>query len=157
MAQSKNYSGVVPEGDYIAVLTGDRGRIALALNSVKSAKAKYVFISGVYEKTTISDILMNKQSTGVYIILGKRARNTEENASEVCEWATNSNIHSLTLVTSDYHMIRSLVEIRCNNPSIDVKPVVIPTQSTWKFMRKCFNEFHKVLFIYMKRYVACCY
>lgn len=154
--KSASYTHDVPKCDYIAVLTGDKGRISLALYAIKSAKPKGIFVSGVYEKTTLNDILANEQSLGVYIILGKRARNTEENAAEICEWASNSGVHSLVLVTSDYHMIRSLTEIEYSDPTLEVIPVTVSTKSNIKFLRKCFQEFHRMLLVYIKRYSKCC-
>lgn len=154
--QSLSYPHEVPKCEYIAVLTGDRGRIALALASIKTANPRMIFVSGVYEKTTLNDILSNEQRSGIYIILGKCARNTEENAAEICDWARNSGIHSLVLITSDYHMIRSLTEIENYNPSLKIIPVTVQTQSRTKFLRRCFQEFNRTLLVYIKRYGQCC-
>lgn len=154
--KSASYTHDVPKCDYIAVLTGGKGRISLALDSIKSAKPKGIFVSGVYEKTTLNDILANEQSLGVYIILGKRARNTEENAAEICEWAGSSGVRSMVLITSDYHMIRSLSEIEYTDPALEIIPVTVPTQPSTRFLRKCFQEFHRMLLVYIKRYSKCC-
>jgi len=148
--KSNSYNHVVPKCDYIAVLTGGNGRIKLALTSAKSIKPKAIFVSGVYEKTTINDILADQQLSGVYVILGKQARNTAENAVEVCEWAKNGDVKAIVLITSDYHMIRTLNEFKKCNALLNITPVTIQTKSKLRFLKKSFKEYHKVLFIYAK-------
>lgn len=153
--KSLSYSHKVPECEYIAVLTGDSGRIALALATVGNGNIKGIFVSGVYEKTTLRDLSLREQCLGCYLVLGKCARNTEENAVEICDWARDCGIHSLVLITSDYHMIRSLNEISYYDPSLKITPVAVPTRSNIKFIRHCFQEFNRMLLVYIKRCIRC--
>lgn len=152
---SQSYPHEVPKCEYIAVLTGDRGRIALALATMKKTNPKGVFVSGVYEKTTLNDILSHEQYSGCYVVLGKCARNTEENASEICDWARDCGANSFVLITSDYHMIRSLTEIAHYDPALEITPVAVATQSKIKFFCRCFQEFNRTLLVYIKRYGRC--
>ncbi|MDR1333741.1 MAG: YdcF family protein [Holosporaceae bacterium] len=133
--------------DNVVVLTGGHARIAHAFSLIESCHPKNIFISGVYEKTTLRDILPSAPIKDVRIILGKQAKNTEQNAKEINEWVVQNNISEILLVTSDYHLIRSMLELRCVNPELKVHPCVVNSSLNIIFFWRCFKEFHKVIYI----------
>ena len=104
--------------DGIVVLTGGSDRLREGLQLLADGKAKRLLIYGVYRDASLSDLLhigeapvgLSQQMIDCCITIGYRAGNTLGNATETAEWAAANNIHSLRLVTADYHMPRSLLE-----------------------------------------------
>jgi uncharacterized SAM-binding protein YcdF (DUF218 family) len=136
--------------DNIVVLTGGRDRISYAFSLIESYKPKNIFISGVYEKTTLQDILPQKPIENVRIILGKQAKNTEENAKEIDEWVRQNSISEILLITSDYHMMRSIMELRRINNELKIYPCSVNSIFNMRFYLQCFKEFYKIVYIYCK-------
>jgi uncharacterized SAM-binding protein YcdF (DUF218 family) len=56
------------------------------------------------------------------IILGHEADNTRGNALETAGWMREQGFHSMRLVTSAYHMPRSLLEFSAAMPDITITP-----------------------------------
>ncbi len=141
--------------DNVVVLTGGKGRIPYALKSININKPKNVFISGVYQKTTLNDILGNKKNeNNVSIILGKNASNTFENAIEINNWITKSEIKKILLITSDYHMRRSILEIKHINKELEIIPYASKSSLNFKFLINCIKEFHKTIYVYIKNILS---
>ena len=134
----------------IAVLTGGKNRIQLALDSVKRFRAKNVFISGVYKATTLSDILQNKEIGDVSVILGYEALNTEGNAEEIRGIVDDLGMNEIVLVTSDYHMFRSLYEVRRYNRNLKIYPLKVISTFNIRFVILCVKEFYYILCILIR-------
>lgn len=120
--------------DGIVVLTGGEDRIAEAVKLLANGKAKRLLISGVNPSTNKLHLISFNSVRGrerlffsCCIDLDKRALNTEENATEATAWVREKGFHSLIVVTSTYHMPRSLVELRQAMP--DVKLIPYPVKS----------------------------
>ena len=102
--------------DGIVVLTGGSERLREGFRLLADGKAKQLLISGVYHEANLTDLLreapagLSQQLKDCCITIGYRAGNTLGNATETAEWAAANNLHSLRLVTADYHMPRSLLE-----------------------------------------------
>ncbi|MDR0968475.1 MAG: YdcF family protein [Holosporaceae bacterium] len=126
----------------IVVLTGGRNRIASAFHFAEIYKSKNVFISGVYEKTTLRDLAPPKSASEVKVVLGKQAKNTEENAREISEWAKQNGISEYLLVTSDYHIPRSEIALKNVDDSLKIYPYAVKSQFSFDFIRRCIKEFH---------------
>lgn len=116
----------VPRADGIVVLTGPESRIANAVSLLEAGRAKRMLISGVYPSTTGGDIASavaaNPSLFDCCVDLDYRAQNTVGNARETSRWARGNGYHKLIVVTSDYHMPRSLAEMRRELPGIDFVP-----------------------------------
>lgn len=108
--------------DGIVVLTGGSARINTGIALMAGGRSKKMLISGVHRKTTqgaLSNLL--KSSPTLFeccIELGRAARDTLGNALEASAWTKRENLKSLRLVTSAYHMPRSLVEFRRLMPGV---------------------------------------
>ena len=59
--------------------------------------------------------------------LGFEAEDTNGNAQEIAAWARAKGYDSLIVVTSDYHMPRSLLEIRSAAPELELTPYAVST------------------------------
>lgn len=102
--------------DAIVVLTGGRLRVETALNLLGAGRAQKLFISGVNPHVDRLALLRvsgrSDDSDAARIEIGYEAENTLGNARETAEWMRREGYHSLRLVTSWYHMRRSLLEFK---------------------------------------------
>lgn len=146
--------------DAIIVLTGGRNRIAEAVRLLEQGRAKRLFISGV-DKTISMSNLQNSQhiqpSKKLKIDIGQNASNTVENAIEATEWIKQNKIKSIILVTSNYHLARSLLEFREQNPDLEINlhPVYSDKiKKDWWTSRRTFlllfKEYNKFLYVYLR-------
>lgn len=112
--------------DAIVVLTGGAGRVAQGLELMEAGKAKKLFISGVYYAVDVNELLRvaerNPDDLSCCISLGYEAGNTRGNAEETAAWIHKQGYRSLRLVTSAYHMPRSLLQFRRLMPQVEIVP-----------------------------------
>jgi uncharacterized SAM-binding protein YcdF (DUF218 family) len=135
----------------VVVLTGGKNRIDYALRSVGINKPKNMFISGVHEKTTLKAILGNRKTNNkICFILGKSAKNTYENAIEIDDWVKKNKVEKILLITSDYHMRRSICELRHINRALRIIPYASKSEFSYEFLMNCVKEFHKTVYVYAK-------
>jgi uncharacterized SAM-binding protein YcdF (DUF218 family) len=119
--------------DGIVVLTGGAQRIDAGIALLAAGKAKRMFISGVHPGTSKAAI---RQLAGpdaalvdCCIDLGFAAANTFGNALETADWARANKCQSLRVVTANYHMPRSLIELHRRLPDVVLVPhPVFPVQ-----------------------------
>lgn len=103
--------------DAIAVFTGDKGRIAYAMELLKNNPTSKLFISGVYASNSLQTLL-NKQvspetntseltSPDMQVDLDYESKNTFENVRETVEYLkVNPEIKNILIISSDYHIMR---------------------------------------------------
>ncbi|MDE3015385.1 MAG: YdcF family protein [Pseudomonadota bacterium] len=124
----------IASADAIVVLTGGSGRLAYGLELLAQDKGKMLFISGVSDGVTVPTLLRQagvdakaplRPVNAESIALGHKARNTIGNAEETLRWLKQRGYHSILLVTSDYHMPRSLLEFKATAPDITVTPAPV--------------------------------
>lgn len=108
------------QADAIIVLTGGSLRIEEGLLALNSNKSQKLFISGVHEDVRLADISDSLNKNQVF--LGKSATNTHENAEETKIWIEKNNINSIILITSHYHMPRSILEFKILMPKLKIFP-----------------------------------
>ena len=143
-----------PQADAIVAWTGGESRISTGIDLLEKGLAKRLLISGV-NKTAKPHLFLGDISpeTREKIDLGYQATTTEGNAAETADWVYHHRFNSIILVTSFYHMPRSLLEFRHALPTTEVYPNPIwPkdfTESTaWMHTRAAFHlfvEYHKFL------------
>jgi uncharacterized SAM-binding protein YcdF (DUF218 family) len=107
--------------DAIVVLTGGSGRLDEGLTLLDQGMASKLFISGVYQGVDIQSLLQayreNPDDLNCCVAIG-HAEDTINNAIETAKWARENNIRSLRLVTSAYHMPRSVLEFKHAMPDV---------------------------------------
>jgi len=140
--------------DAIIVLTGDQGRIETGMDLLDQDVAPKLFISGVFKHISRQDILDNwSKRTGkkppCCITLGYQATDTIGNAAEVEEWVRKHQARRVVLITSSYHMMRALLEIRHKLPALEIIPYPVHSQNfkNWgaRFWRLSLLEYHKII------------
>lgn len=112
--------------DGIVVLTGDSMRISSALHLFRQGGAKRLLVSGVHQRTDHQTISKHMpEFTNLFeccVDLGQTARNTVGNAHETWRWARKNGFKRLIIVTSNYHMPRSLAEFNHVMPDMEFIP-----------------------------------
>ena len=121
-----------PRAEGIVVLTGGTARIDAALGLLAEGRASRLLISGVNPAVTRDTLARNYGAAfggviGCCVDLGRDARDTIGNAAETKSWAEQRRFASLLVVTSDYHMARSMAELADAMPGVDLTPVPIAT------------------------------
>lgn len=118
--------------DGIVALTGGADRLADALRLLASGSGKRLLISGVHPSTTEGELARAQPDYAAFarccVDLGRRALNTAGNAIETRRWARRHGFHSLIVVTSGYHMPRTLMELAREMPNVDLIPYAVVTE-----------------------------
>lgn len=130
--------------DGIVVLTGSDDRIATGLDLMSEGRGRRLLISGVHPRNRSPEELsrrLGETSPACCIDLGYRAQNTIGNADEARDWATRWGFHSLIVVTSDFHMPRSMTEFARAMP--DMKLIAHPVPS--RYLRAAWWENHVLI------------
>jgi uncharacterized SAM-binding protein YcdF (DUF218 family) len=105
----------LPRADAIIVLTGGQARIDAGLELLKSGKGERLLISGV---NPVADRDELRAATGAdrmlfscCVDIDHAALDTIGNAEESAKWVRSHQYGSVILVTNNYHMPRSLLEM----------------------------------------------
>jgi len=141
--------------DGIVVLTGGPERIPAAVRLLEQKTAKRLLISGVYPATTARQLSqITKAEASLFkccVDLDKRAPDTRGNAAEAADWATRHKFKKIAVVTSDYHILRAIVEFSRAMPSVELVayPVVSSDARTpapsFAMLRLWISEYVKYL------------
>lgn len=123
-----------PRADAIVALTGPSSeRVNAAIRLLEQGKGERVLISGVNREVRRRELReLTPGSSRLFnccVDLGFEAMDTVGNAQEIAAWARAKGYADLIVVTSDYHMPRSLVEIRGQLPGARLTPYAISTPS----------------------------
>jgi len=125
----------------VVVLTGSAGRLRTGIDILAQGQARKLFVSGVYHGVDVQQILRLVRRQGealdCCVILGHRADDTRGNAAETARWIAAQKFTSLRLVTSNYHMRRSLLEFRRAMPGVNI--IAHPVFSTGFKARSWWN------------------
>lgn len=147
----------VPPADGIIVLTGGSQRIQAAVDLLAHGKGKRLLISGVNPQTT-RDLLRKETGAASQLFnccvdLDIAALDTIGNADEGAKWISRNHFSSIILVTNNYHIPRSVMELgrKVDGVSITAFPVVNSSldDGTWMrdpaAVRVLFTEYTKYL------------
>ena len=114
-------------------LTGGSERISEAISLLAAKRAKRLLITGVNQSTSAGALSAATPETASLLTccidLDRNALNTVGNALEAARWVQANEFRSIIVVTSSYHMPRSLMELRRVLPhtTLIAHPVVPPT------------------------------
>ena len=110
--------------DAIVVLTGGRLRLETGLQLLAAGAATTLFISGVNQRIDRAELLHAlgpaAEGKACCIVIGHEAADTFGNARETAAWMHEEGFRSLRLVTSWYHMSRSLLEFERAMPGMTI-------------------------------------
>lgn len=144
--------------DAIIVLTGGQSRLSAALELLKSGKGKRLLISGVHPSADRDDIRAatggDKTLFSCCVDIDHAALDTIGNAEESAKWVGDHAYGSVIVVTNNYHMPRSLLEMRryLGGAELEPYPVVNTRLDNGEWMTK--PEAVRVLFTEYTKYLA---
>lgn len=149
--------------DAIVVLTGGMGRVEHGLELLKAGRSNVLLVSGVDTEVRPEEMIAeygidirhpSLANGKARMVLDYGPRDTVGNARDTARWMKENGFHSLRLVTSGYHMPRSLMEFRHAMPDTIILPapafpqqdalnsvVLVPRGS----LRLILLEYHKYL------------
>jgi uncharacterized SAM-binding protein YcdF (DUF218 family) len=143
--------------DGIVVLTGGEHRLSAAAQLLSEGRGKRLLISGANRKATAEDLHRSSGlDTALFrlkVDIGYAAHDTVGNADETRAWAQAHGFTRLIIVTSSYHMPRTLAELGRAMPRVKLipYPVISPhflTERWWTHgatARLLFFEYVKFL------------
>ena len=152
--------------DGIVVLTGGSSRIATALSLLEQGKGRRLLISGVDRNTDLDDIRkLNKTHENLFeccVDSEDIAVDTLGNASETAKWVSERRYKSLLVVTSGYHLPRSMLEFKRAMPEIDLRGIPVALEelkrNNWwtntDIFRLILSEYLKYLAANVRDYVS---
>jgi len=118
--------------DGIVVLTGGASRISDAIELLAAGHGKRLLISGVHRATSSAEIARtNPRYQGLVaccVDLDHSAVNTTGNAIETRRWVRDRGFVSLIVVTSAYHMPRTMAELAKQLPDVALVPFPVLTE-----------------------------
>ncbi len=125
VADTRAPADVRAEG--IVALTGGSARIDSALRLLAEGRARRLLISGVNPSVDLRALAGTvdrdlDMALACCVDLGRAARDTAGNAAEARDWAKAKGYTSLIVVTSDYHMPRSMAELAEAMPKVRLIP-----------------------------------
>ena len=143
--------------DAIIALTGSKDRIRKGINLLDQKKAKTLLITGVhvdFRENNLKDIWNKDEALPCCISLGYEARDTIGNALETKKWIEKNPLDSMILVTSKYHIARSVMIFKTLLPDITIYPYPVSSYpaSLWNadFWRISFKEYNKTLLTWLE-------
>jgi uncharacterized SAM-binding protein YcdF (DUF218 family) len=148
----------VAPADAIIVLTGGQARLDAALDLLKSGKGERLLISGVHPAASRESL---RAATGgdrdlfsCCVDIDRTARDTVGNAEESAKWVQSHDYARVILVTNNYHMPRSLLEMSrlVQSAKLEPYPVVNSRLSGGGWLKK--PAALRVIFTEYTKYVA---
>ena len=146
-----------PPADAIIVLTGGQARLDAAVGLLRSGKGERLLISGVHPSTTSTSLQTatggDKALFSCCVDIDRAALDTVGNAEESAKWVRTHDYDRVILVTNNYHMPRSLLEMGrlLDRAELDPYPVVNSNLDNGGWMirpralRVLFTEYNKYL------------
>lgn len=136
--------------DAIVVPTGSGGRIPRGLEMLSAGTAREMLVTGVDPQVLPGEFQaeydVSDEMMACCVTLGFSALDTRGNARETSEWMAQRDYQSLRLVTADWHMRRTALELRGQLPEgvRVVKDAVRSEVSLWTL----FREYHKFIAVW---------
>jgi uncharacterized SAM-binding protein YcdF (DUF218 family) len=112
--------------DAIVVLTGGELRLTAAARLLAEGRGGRLLISGVNPQTSRADLKrlsgLSERLFATKVDVDYAAHSTTSNAEETRAWASAKGYRRLIIVTSSYHMPRSLTELSREMPDVVLVP-----------------------------------
>ncbi|ENT63880.1 YdcF family protein [Brucella suis] len=141
----------------IVVLTGGQSRVKAGINLLKEKRGKRLLISGVHPSTNEEALQRathaDKSLFACCIDLDRTALNTVGNAAESERWIRANNYHRVIVVTNNYHIPRSILEMSSRMKDVEFIPYPVVNgekrEQSWvaegDTLRVLFTEYVKYL------------
>ncbi|KAF0117775.1 MAG: hypothetical protein FD163_302 [Hyphomonadaceae bacterium] len=121
-----NLQNIRAQDGIVALTGGSAERLKAGVSLLERHKGKKLLISGVFKSATKEEIRAiaggSRELFACCVNLGKDATDTIGNAQEVKKWAHDNHFESLIIVTDNYHIPRSMLEISHAAPELELVP-----------------------------------
>lgn len=148
------FAGVMPgqpavgpdrSADAIVVLTGDKGRLEAGMDLLNRKKGGRLLVSGVHQSVAVGDLAkLTGRPHDLFhccVDLDHLSRNTIDNAMMTAEWVEKNNFQTLYLVTSAYHMQRSMLLMESAMPGCEFLPYAVDTPISFQGLVVEYSKF----------------
>lgn len=133
-------SSLPSKADAIVVVTGGKGRLEAAGSLFAKDLGDKLLISGVHPKFKLDNLPTNlkisDEKRNCCIELDRRALNTVANATQTAQWAQKHDYDNLIIVTSAYHMSRTMLEMQRASPDITFQSYSVPNVNGKTFWQR---------------------
>lgn len=123
--------GPPERADAVVALTGGAERIGDAARLLAEGYGRRLLITGVHPRTTAEDLARREPRLrpllDCCVDVDHRAMNTVGNAVETAAWAKRNAVASVIVVTSSWHMPRTMAELRSAAPELRLLPFPVVT------------------------------
>ena len=141
----------------IVVLTGGKNRIEKGVDLLSKGYGDKLLISGVFMSSEIEEkFSLEKEKNELFkccVFFDQKSKNTLENAQEVAKWLNeNKDIKSIILVSSYYHLPRSIMIFEKKITSdVKIYPVTAIQNNNFRnqfifHLKLIISEYFKVLY-----------
>ena len=132
--------------DAIVVLTGGAGRIDRGIDLMQEGAAKRMLISGVDRSVRPAELAAQYDAPerlfSCCITLGREAIDTRSNAIETARWLEKRDFKTVRLITTDWHMRRSALELRQALPGrITIVYDAVPSRPSLTMLMREYNKY----------------
>lgn len=132
--------------DAIVVLTGGAGRIDRGLTLMQEGAAKRMLISGVDRSVRSSELAAQydvpERLFSCCVTLGREAIDTRSNAIETARWLERRDYKTVRLITTDWHMRRSALELRQALPRrVTIVYDAVPSRPSLTMLMREYNKY----------------
>jgi len=133
--------------DGAVALTGGPGRIARGLSVLRAGQAQRLLVAGVDSEVApahfASEYGVSPALLACCVTLGYDSFDTRSNARETSGWVAHNDIHSVRLITTDWHMRRAAFDLRVAAPKhLIIIEDAVPSHPSMKVL---FIEYNKLL------------
>lgn len=131
--------------DAIVVPTGAAGRIDRGLALLAEGQAKRMLVTGVAPGVRKVDLVRQYGFAGTIaccVDLGREAVDTRSNADETARWMQAHRYRSVRLVTSDWHMARTRMEVGAVLGDVAIVRDGVPSEQRLALL---INEYNKLI------------
>ncbi len=112
--------------DAIVVLTGGQARLDTAMELLKTGKGKRLLVSGVHPAAGADQLRRamggDRATFNCCVDIDRAALDTIGNAEESAKWVKQHGYKSVIVVTNNYHMPRSLLEMGRLIGDVELQP-----------------------------------
>ena len=129
----------------IAILTGGKGRIAKGINLFKASPNSLLLISGVDKNISTNEVIPEELLKNKKVFLDRESETTLDNAEQIINWAYNNNLVNVSIITSDYHMPRSILILEKKTTNINF--YADPVKTELQEIENLFNNFKLLVFL----------
>ena len=135
----------LPHADGMVIFTGGSNRVATGVDLVANGFTGPVLITGAHPAVSLERLFASRPEAlhPAQVDVDYTAMTTRGNVRETLAWAKRHDLHTVLVVTSNYHVPRSLMLLKRDAPQLNI--VMYPVLSEHINERLLMSEYLKYL------------